>query len=71
MFDHPGNIRHPSKWSVFPNMPYFSPAVIFDGPHTIPAAKSLTLRYRIVVHTGPGEKDKLEKLWRAFAKGAS
>jgi hypothetical protein len=71
MFDHPRNIRHPSKWSVFPNMPYFSPAVIFDGPHTIPAAKSLTLRYRIVVHTGPGEKDKLEKLWRAFAKGAS
>lgn len=71
MFDHPGNIRHPSKWSVFPNMPYFSPAVIFDGPHTIPATKSLTLRYRIVVHTGPGRKNELEKMWQAFAKGAS
>ncbi|MGB2819628.1 MAG: PmoA family protein [Phycisphaerae bacterium] len=71
MFDHPGNIRHPSKWSVFPNMPYFSPAMIFDGPHTIPATKSLTLRYRIVVHAGPGRKDELEKMWQAFAKGAS
>ncbi len=68
MFDHPRNIRHPSKWSVFPNMPYFSPAVIFDGPHTIPAGKGLALRYRIVVHTGPGEKDKLERMWQAFAK---
>ena len=70
IFDHPDNLRHPTKWYVSAGMPYFSPALIFDRPHTIPAGKSLTLTYRIVVHPGPGRKEELDKLWRRFAKGA-
>ena len=71
ILDHPKNLRHPAKWYANAGMPYFSPAVIFDAPHTLPAGKSLTLRYRIVVHTGRGRKDSLERMWQAFAKEAS
>ena len=70
ILDHPKNLRHPSKWSVFPGMPYFSPAVVFDGPQTVPAGKSLTLRYRILVHPGPGGAERIEAAWKAFAKEA-
>jgi len=71
IFDHPANLRHPSKWYVDAKMPYFSPALLFDRPHTIPAGKSLTLAYRIVVHPGPGRTEALEKRWQDFAKGAA
>ena len=47
--DHPENLGYPSKWYVAEGMPYFSPALIHDGPHTIKAGETLRLRYRIVV----------------------
>ena len=70
IFDHPENLRHPPKWYANAGMPYFSPALLFDRPHTIGAGKSLTLRYRILVHPGPGRKETLEKQWQQFAKAA-
>lgn len=48
--DHPDNLRHPAKWYVAEAMPYFSPSVIHDRPHTIKAGGSLHLRYRLRVH---------------------
>jgi hypothetical protein len=66
IFDHPDNPRHPSSWWLSTSMPYFSPALLFDGPHTLHAGKTLTLRYRILVHAGRPEKDILESRWREF-----
>ena len=57
IFDHPDNPRHPSSWWLSGSMPYFSPAVLFHKPYTLAAGETLTLRYRILVHTGPADKD--------------
>ena len=70
IFDHPENLRHPSPWYVTKDMPYFSPAVLFNKPYTLPAGKSLTLRYRILIHAGRAGKDLLEKEWEAFSNAS-
>jgi hypothetical protein len=49
MMDQPESFRSPTKWYVAPVMPYFSPAVLFDAPHSMTAGEVLSLRYRIVV----------------------
>ncbi|MCX7886115.1 MAG: PmoA family protein [Verrucomicrobiae bacterium] len=49
--DSPQNPRYPSTWYLAKSMPYFSPAFLYRGPYTLPAGKSLTLSYRVVVHT--------------------
>jgi hypothetical protein len=66
VFDHPDNPRHPSSWWLSASMPYWSPAVIFHKPYTLPAGKTLTLRYRILIHRGRADKDILESEWKAF-----
>ncbi len=67
IFDHPGNLRHPTTW--YPNeMPFFSPAILFQEPLTLPAQSSLTLRYRVYIHSCPMDKAALDEEWRKFAK---
>jgi len=68
VFDHPANPRHPTPWYVAAGMPYFSPALIFNEPFTLPAGGALTLRYRMLVHTGAFEKAAVEKEWAQFSK---
>lgn len=53
ILDHPGNLRSPCKWYLYPPMPFFSPAVLFDLPYTLAAGETLILRYRIVVSPEP------------------
>ncbi len=68
IFDHPKNFRYPTPWYVsFGGMPYFSPAPIFHEPHTLSANESLTLRYRILVHSGRGDRQLLEREYQKFA----
>ena len=67
IFDHPDNLRHPSPWYVEKGMPYFSPAVLFDKAYTLAAGKSLTLRYRILIHPGRADNDLLESEWKKFS----
>ena len=50
--DHPDNINYPAKWYIAKGMPYFSPAVIHDAPHTIKAGESLALKYSLTVCPG-------------------
>jgi hypothetical protein len=67
MFDHPDNPRHPTPWYVSTGkMGYFNPAFLFHEPYTLPAGKSFTLRYRILIHPGQGEPAVLEKEYEAF-----
>ncbi len=72
MFDHPENPRHPSPWyvAVRRRIPfnYFSPALLFHEPLTLPAGESMTLRYRTRVHPGPADVQALEAEWKAFSK---
>jgi hypothetical protein len=47
---------------------YFSPALLFNGPYTLPAGKSLTLRYRVLIHPSRADKNLLDAEWRSFSK---
>ncbi len=68
IFDHPQNLRHPSPWYVSDkaNMPYFGPAPLFAERYVLPAGKSFTLRYRMVVHSGWGDAAALENEWHVW-----
>lgn len=70
IFDHPANPRHPTPWYLSDNagMPYFGPALLFAEPMLLKAGESITLKYRILVHTGLGDRADLEKQFQAFAK---
>jgi len=71
IFDHPSNVRHPSPWFLVlnPNVPfgYFSPAVLFEKPYTLSAGRTLTLRYRILIHAGQADKAMLEAEWKKWS----
>ena len=68
---HPSNPRHPSQWhnilAAGGRFGYFSPAMLWSEPFTLPAGQSFTLRYRILVHPGRADKETIEKEWQAFA----
>ena len=70
IFDHPTNPRHPAPWylSDTTDLPYFGPALLFAEPMTLKASESFAVRYRILVHPGPGDKTALEKEYQEFAK---
>ena len=72
IFDHPDNLRHPSPGFVImdPKVPfgYFSPALLFNQPYILPARKSLTLRYRVLIHPGRADKNLLEREWKSFSQ---
>jgi hypothetical protein len=70
IFDHPSNPRHPTPWYLSDNagLPYFGPALLFSQPLTLKAGESFTLRYRILVHPGLGDKAALEREYQVFTK---
>ena len=70
ILDHPTNLNAPTPWYVIVGKPmsYFSPAVICYKPHTLKAGQSLTLRYRVLVHPGRWDADRLKKEVAAFAR---
>jgi hypothetical protein len=72
VFDHPGNIRHPSPWylSEGPQMPYFSPALLFNDPLELAPRQSLKLTYRVVVHSRPVTASQIENHWKHFTAPA-
>ncbi|VGO23350.1 DUF6807 family protein [Pontiella sulfatireligans] len=61
--DHPDNLNYPSKWYLAQGMPYYSPAVIHDGPHTIQAGEVLKLHYRLVVAPVAMTAEAASKHW--------
>jgi hypothetical protein len=51
-FDHPANLRFPTRWHVrayglFAANPWF-----WDGPYTLEQGSTLTFRHRILIHAG-------------------
>lgn len=68
ILDHPSNMRHPSPWYIAKDMPYFSPAIIFNEPFTLKKGESFKLKYRVLVHSNPLNKEQIEKEWKKFSK---
>jgi type 1 glutamine amidotransferase len=73
VFDHPGNIRHPSPWYLHegPHLLYFSPAVLFNEPLQIAARQKVKFKYRVVVHSKPVTTERIETEWRSFSVPAN
>jgi len=61
ILDHPENRNAPSPWYAINDktMRYFSPAFLCYKPHTIKAGQSLNLRYRLIVHPGRWDANRL------------
>lgn len=69
MFDHPNNVRHPTHWRCIldPGFGYLNPAFVLAEPYTLSKGRSLTLKYRILIHSGIITADELEREFDTFA----
>lgn len=75
VFDHPANLRHPTRWhargyGLCAANPFalrsFTRNPEADGSYTLPSGQSLRLRYRVVLHEGEAERRELESLYQAY-----
>ena len=81
IFDHPQNLRHPTWWmardyGLFAANPFgqhdFEVAAKHapgKGDYTIPAGKTLTLRYRFYFHLGDENAAKVAERYAEYAAG--
>lgn len=76
MFDHPSNLRHPTRWhargySLCSANPFglasFTGDDSSDGSFTLPEGEVTTLRYRVMVHEGPKTVEQIEQLYSQYA----
>jgi len=72
ILQHPLSLRYPTHWhniidDTFP-FGYFSPAPLWAEPYTLPAGKTLAVRYRILIHPGRGDKGEIETEWETFSR---
>ena len=69
ILDHSDNLNSPTSWYLDDGnvMDYFSPAVIYNGPHTLLKGQTLTLKYRILVHPNRWDADPRNKEYNKFA----
>jgi type 1 glutamine amidotransferase len=68
ILDDRGNLERITPWYAIRSaeMSFFSPAVICYGPHTLPAGRSMTLQYRVIVHPDRWDKRRLASEARSF-----
>jgi hypothetical protein len=71
IFDHPDNPRYPTPWwrdrsRDDDEISYIGSAPLFTGPYVIPAGRSMTLRYRVLVHKGAADAAALNREFEAF-----
>ncbi|MFO7733533.1 MAG: DUF6807 family protein [Candidatus Aminicenantes bacterium] len=61
VIDHPENPGSPTPWYVIRSdeMSFLTPAVICYGPMALRAGETITLRYRVFVHTGRWDAARL------------
>jgi hypothetical protein len=78
IFDHPNNLRHPTRWHA---RTYGLLAANPFGEHHFPKDASapeqgvvtladggeLTLRYRVLLHAGDPDQARITKAYQAFA----
>lgn len=78
IFDSPANIKHPTYWhardyGLFAVNPFGEHDFYHDGRRdgsvTIAKGKSLTLRYRVVIHHGNADEAKVADLYSNYSAG--
>ncbi len=76
IFDSPRNFRHPTTWhargyGLFSVNPFglrdFTGDPMQDGSWTIPVGKSLTLRYRVLIHHGDYQQGRVAEAYKDYA----
>ena len=76
IFDSPKSFRHPTTWharayGLFAANPFgareFTKDRNKDGSWAIPEGKSLTFRYRVLIHEGDFGPDRLKAAYRTYA----
>jgi len=76
ILNHPSSFRFPTYWHVrtyglFTANPFgwhdFKGSNKADGSYTVPAGKSITLRYRILFHKGDEKAAKIAEAYAAYA----
>jgi type 1 glutamine amidotransferase len=65
IFDGPRNLRHPTPWYLIQQMPFMTPAILYHDPYTLPAGKTLSLRYRVFVHAAGADP---ATQWQKFSR---
>lgn len=77
VFDHPSNLRHPTTWhardyGLLAANPFgahdFEGKPRGTGDYTIPSGKSLTLRYRILLHEGDEKHGRVAERFKEFVQ---
>lgn len=78
IFDNPANPKHPTYWHArgyglfavnpFGEHDYYDDPKR-DGSLTIPPGKSLTLRYRVLIHHGDAAEAHVAEAYREYASG--
>jgi hypothetical protein len=64
---HPTNFRAPEPVRLHPQTAYFVFSPASTGEFKITPAQPYQAHYRVVVFDGPPERERLERLWQAFA----
>jgi len=65
IMDHPGNPKHPNLWRVDKQLG-INPAPSRAGDWRVSKGSSTTLRYRLLIYTGPLDQARNETYWRDF-----
>jgi hypothetical protein len=78
IFDHPSNPRHPTRWhardyGLFAANPFCEHEMDKSQPagagnFTLGAGKTITFRYRVLIHEGEPDKAKLAAAFEKFAR---
>ena len=77
MLDHPSNLRYPTRWhargyALCAANPFalssFTKDKAADGSYTLPAGKTLRLRYLVIVHEGDISRESIEQYFSNFQK---
>lgn len=80
IFDHPGNLRHPTNWHVRAyglmganpfGYSYFYKGQDKNGDFTLKNGESQTFRYRTLVHSGDVEEANVAGHWKNFVSNPS
>lgn len=68
--DHPGNPRTPTPWYMIKsaNLSFLTPAPLCYGPLRLKAGDSLVLRYRVLVHSGRWDAERLRREAQRFSR---
>lgn len=72
IFDHPGNVRHPSPWyGATGSGHYFNAAFLFHEPLQLSAGDELRFRYRTLIHDEIWDVTRLQSAYDSYiAEGA-